>query len=113
MPPATHSAQDEADFMKELLSGFDNAPTSGSTSCHELSSSGEVDAPALLQPGHELHSSSVVDAPLAAEDIDLEALLEGAEHWVWDNDISSPPKKKPLTTATVQVIPLHSQMMLC
>ena len=93
--------------MKQLLSGFNSEPSNpSSASCNKSSSLSEIDAPAVTQPVQQLpHDSPVVDTSLTAEDIDLDALLEGAEDWDWDNDISSPPRKKPVMPAKPQVIP--------
>src|SRR5436190_15514487 len=101
MPPATHSAQVEADFMSQLFLGLDNDfSPSCLTPSHEPLTSKDGRAPTLIEPGRKSPDFPTAETSLTARDINLDLLLDGAEDWDWDNDISSPPRKKPVKPVT-------------
>ncbi|KAG6828441.1 hypothetical protein H0H92_007968 [Tricholoma furcatifolium] len=101
MPPTTHSAADEAKFMADLLGNLDDSfwtavPTPEPSPTKPAS--GRVVTP------RRKPSAPSPSKVFSAGDIDVSALLEGAEDWDWNDAASdilspkkSPVKKKNLT----------------
>ncbi|THU76580.1 Dna2-domain-containing protein [Dendrothele bispora CBS 962.96] len=101
MGPFRHSAQEEADFMQDLLSGLDDSfrntvpspkPSPVKSKCN---ASPARKAPYHVTPVKKRDSGKCLPSPsqvFTAEDVDVAALLEGAEDWNWDVELS--PKKE-------------------
>ncbi|KAH0579057.1 hypothetical protein H2248_003215 [Termitomyces sp. 'cryptogamus'] len=101
MPPATHSAVDEAAFMADLLGNLDDSfwnavPTPESSPVKPVPS--KMMTPRRPPPQGKRPTAPSPSKVFSAGDVDVAALLEGAEDWDWDDaasDILS-PKKSPL-----------------
>lgn len=112
MPPVTHSANEEAAFMADLLVDLDDTfwnavPTPDP--------SPKKPAPSWLttpkrhprnQPSDSLSCTTSAPSPskiFSAGDVDMTALLEGAEDWDWDDSNSDvlTPKNSPRKKAQV------------
>lgn len=102
MPPIRPSAREEADFMNDLLASLDDGcpqPTnnSGSTPARPLRENSKFKTPkSTPKKGHTpcKHTRTSPSKVFFAGDVDLEALLDGAEDW--DLDMESyvlTPKK--------------------
>ncbi|KAJ7761485.1 DNA replication factor Dna2-domain-containing protein [Mycena maculata] len=118
MPPATRTAAEEAEFMKSLLSDLDDSfwnavPTPDTTPAKLPSAqSSHSKAPPTKRP----HKAPVATKPVTPVDVDMAALLEGAEDWDWsdmNSDFMSPvkkssPKKSVVQPATPAHVPLQS-----
>ncbi|KAF9458560.1 DNA replication factor Dna2-domain-containing protein [Collybia nuda] len=109
MPPTSHSAKDEDDFMAGLLGDLDD---SFSNVVPSLNPSPVKPAPASrppITPQKQVpkillkHTQlrTIVPSPskvFSAGDVDISALLEGAEDWDWDDmnsDLPTPKKASP------------------
>lgn len=111
MPPATHTTTEEEDFMNNLLEGlndsfFDAVPSpdpspvkhrqSRPPHSHSIIHATPINSKSTSKPAKKLNNggaSSVVDV----QDVDMAALVEGAEHWDWDDmesDFLTPKKEK-------------------
>ncbi|RDB29779.1 DNA replication ATP-dependent helicase/nuclease dna2 [Hypsizygus marmoreus] len=111
MPPATHSANDEAAFMADLLVDMDDsfwnsAPTPDSSP--RKPPSRHLSTPRRPKTRDKPSKSSTLDVPspskvFSAEGFDMTELLEGAEDWDWDDTMSDivTPKKSPRKHKTI------------
>ncbi|PSR81326.1 hypothetical protein PHLCEN_2v6405 [Hermanssonia centrifuga] len=115
MPPARHTAQEEAVFMADLLSGLDSSMFSaGPSPDRPRKSSGPLripksplrhiyktpTKPKLVKSGAPLVFPQPAEPKLqslASHDEDIAQLLDGAEAWDWDDMYSDflTPKKSP------------------
>ncbi|KAJ6613311.1 Dna2-domain-containing protein [Mycena sp. CBHHK59/15] len=114
MPPAMHTAAEEEAFMKSLLSDLDasfwNAvptpdPTPAKPPRHGSRlepSTTPTKAPITLKKAAvQISGPKVLEnkpKTLSAENVDMAALLDGAEDWDWsdmNSDFMSPVKKSP------------------
>ncbi|KAG6911010.1 hypothetical protein DXG01_005425 [Tephrocybe rancida] len=103
MPPITHSAVDEAAFMADLLGNLDDpfwtaVPTPDPSPQKPIKNQilTPTRHPRATQRGKVLAPSP--SKIFSAGDVDMTALLEGAEDWDWDDTASDilTPKKSPL-----------------
>ncbi|KAJ7505308.1 DNA replication factor Dna2-domain-containing protein [Mycena galericulata] len=116
MPPTTRTAAEEAEFMKTLLSDLDDsfwnaAPTPDTSPAKPPpSESSHLKAPPIT-PLRPPRKASPAAKPLTPGDVDMAALLEGAEDWDWsdmNSDFLSPAKKSPpKKSVTPPAIPAH------
>ncbi|KAJ7212100.1 DNA replication factor Dna2-domain-containing protein, partial [Mycena pura] len=107
MPPANPTAEEEADFMKELLLDMDQSfwnavPTPDTTPAKPTVAPSAPSDPYLVTPTKPPHKIKTVQHPksISVEDIDMTTLLDGAECWDWsdmNSDFMSPVKKKPVS----------------
>ncbi|EJD05682.1 Dna2-domain-containing protein [Fomitiporia mediterranea MF3/22] len=114
MPSSRHSAQDEAVFMQELLSGvdssfFDAVPSPDPTPKKRKRPTEELSENKHLSGQKEnanvvFESAKKKPRALGSQDYDIAALLEGAEDWDWD-DMLSPVRKKPAVRMAIPSTP--------
>ncbi|KAF8123075.1 DNA replication factor Dna2-domain-containing protein [Mycena galopus ATCC 62051] len=118
MPLTMHTAAEEAEFMKNLLAGLDEddsfwntVPTPNTTPAKP--------PPAVAEQSHprappitptKPHNTTAKQKPITPGDVDMAALLEGAEDWDWsdmNSDFISPAKKGPTTPVIQPGTPVH------
>ncbi|KAJ7109745.1 DNA replication factor Dna2-domain-containing protein [Mycena crocata] len=109
MPPAMHTAAEEAEFMKNLLADMDDSfwnatptpdPTPAKPSAAASSLATSKAAPLTpTKPSNKNNAPPKVSKPLTPGDVDMAALLDGAEDWDWsdmNSDFISPPETVPI-----------------
>lgn len=128
MPPKAHSEKEEADFMNSLLSGvddsfFDAVPSPDPTpkkgrvlgrTASRLSllqktpSKSKAPRKDVVMSSLSTRKSSCANAASSAENV--EALLEGAENWDWDdmNADFMTPEAKRINNTMVSYTIVHS-----
>lgn len=96
MPPATHTVKEEEAFLNDLLSGlnesFFDAVPSPDPSPAKPTRTRNVRNYTPVKPKRETKSPLITKT----EDVDMAALMEGAEDWDWDDmeaDFLTPKKK--------------------
>lgn len=109
MPPPQYTEEEEAAFMKDLLTGLDdsffNAVPSPDPTPIKLSKSHQNSrAKPPVTPSRPIRTPKKQKTPIrsklfTAQDVDMAALMEGVEDWDWDDmdsDFLSPKKNKPV-----------------
>lgn len=112
MPPVSHSTKDEAEFMAGLLGDLDDSfwnavptpdpsPVKPPPSRHPITPQPQRNLPKFEIPPKYIPSHPSGPSPskvFSAGDVDISALLEGAEDWDWDDmnsDLPTPKKASP------------------
>ncbi|KAJ7644148.1 Dna2-domain-containing protein [Roridomyces roridus] len=99
MPPAARTAAEEAEFMKGLLADLDDTMDAPPPTTPAKPLPARSCSHALPATPTKLSSHKPAPKPLTPGDVDMTALLEGAEDWDWSDmhaDFLSPVKKSPL-----------------
>ncbi|KAJ6508771.1 DNA replication factor Dna2-domain-containing protein [Mycena sanguinolenta] len=113
-----HTAAEEEEFMKNLLAGLDEddsfwnaVPSPNSTPVKPPPTLAEqtrsIAAP--VTPTQPQNTTAAKKKPLTPGDVDMAALLEGAEDWDWSDmnaDFISPVKQRP-TSPDQSMGPVH------
>ncbi|KAJ6559180.1 DNA replication factor Dna2-domain-containing protein [Mycena vulgaris] len=119
MQPAMPTAAEEAEFMKNLLSDMDNSfwnavptpdPTPVKPPPAKPSHSGIPPMTPTKPPNRTVTATTSRPKPLSPRDMDMTALLDGAEDWDWsdmNSDFMSPVKKSPKKAVALPAIPVH------
>ncbi|KAF7984152.1 hypothetical protein HWV62_16810 [Athelia sp. TMB] len=98
MPPAKHTSEEEQAFMNDLLSGLDDSFFNAIPSPDPSPVKRRSPQKRLPMTPKKLRRKSPKKSVTAnIEDIDMSALMEGAEDWNWDDmeaDFLTPEKKK-------------------
>jgi DNA replication ATP-dependent helicase Dna2 len=119
MPPTSHNAKDEDSFMADLLEGLDDSfwnavptpdpsPIKPAPSRHPITSQPKKPLSKLKFSPKPLTSRAALPSPskvFSAGDVDISALLEGAEDWDWDDmnsDLLTPKKDSPRKAVKVR-----------
>ncbi|KAJ7069715.1 Dna2-domain-containing protein [Mycena amicta] len=109
------TAQEEEDFMKSLMLELD-IPVAHPTPAETASTSKPFRATnaslssTRLPPATPTKNAKPNGKSVAMEDVDMSALLEGAEDWDWSDmnaDFLSPVKPKPKATRKPINVPVH------
>ncbi|KAJ7134639.1 Dna2-domain-containing protein [Mycena epipterygia] len=116
MPPAMPTAAEEAEFMKSLLSDMDNSfwsavPTPDPSPAKPPAESSHSKKPPITTPTKPPRKApNVQPKPVYPGDVDMAALLDGAEDWDWsdmNSDFMSPVKKIPIKPVIPPATPAH------
>ncbi|KAK7048375.1 DNA replication helicase [Favolaschia claudopus] len=117
LPPTMPTAAEEADFMKNLLAGLDqddsfwnSAPTPDTSPVKPPPVIQRSGPPAPPITPTKPQNTKAIQKPISPGDVDMAALLEGAEDWDWsdmNSDLMSPTKKSPMKSVTQSGGPVY------
>ncbi|KAJ7672725.1 DNA replication factor Dna2-domain-containing protein [Mycena rosella] len=115
MPPTMPTAAEEAEFMKSLLSDLDDSfwnavPTPDPSPAKPPLVASSHTSTAPITPTKPPTRTTAATKPLTPGDVDMSALLDGAEDWDWsdmNSDFLSPVKKSPKKKVVQPATPVH------